>query len=156
TSGRDLGEVLEGDHRPKSPASKKVRTFLMVESRCRAPLSPRRRGRVNGGRSFTTKAQRTHLKEGSGNLTLCVFLCVPCAFVVNPPTLKAVANGYHPDSVPITKGESMNFLILGDGPDELAWAHTLAEHPEHRLAVACPGFKSWPELPAVGDLDEAL
>jgi predicted dehydrogenase len=50
----------------------------------------------------------------------------------------------------------MNFLILGDGPEELAWARAVADHPEHRLEAACPGFKEFPDLPAVGDLDGAL
>jgi predicted dehydrogenase len=50
----------------------------------------------------------------------------------------------------------MNFLILGDGPDEQAWALALADHPEHPLAVACPGLKGWPEIPAATDLDQAL
>jgi predicted dehydrogenase len=50
----------------------------------------------------------------------------------------------------------MNFLILGDGPEELAWAQALADHPEHRLWAASPGFKSFPDLPGGQDLDEAL
>lgn len=50
----------------------------------------------------------------------------------------------------------MNFLILGDGPDELAWARALIHHPEHRLAAACPGFKDWPDLPGGNDLNAAL
>src|SRR5215475_10861495 len=50
----------------------------------------------------------------------------------------------------------MNFLILGDGPEELAWAHALADHPEHRLWAACPGFKAFPDLPGGLDLDGAL
>src|SRR6185312_15506605 len=40
----------------------------------------------------------------------------------------------------------MNFLILGNGPEELAWAKTLAECPEHRLWAAYPGFKEFPHL----------
>lgn len=50
----------------------------------------------------------------------------------------------------------MNFLILGDGPDELAWARALADHPEHTLGAACPGLKEFPGLPGGPDLDEAL
>src|SRR5690349_15124980 len=50
----------------------------------------------------------------------------------------------------------MNFLVLGDGPDELAWAQALADHPEHRLWAAYPGFKAYPDLPGALDLDEAL
>lgn len=51
---------------------------------------------------------------------------------------------------------AMNFLVLGDGPDELAWAHMLADHPDHRLWAAYPGFKAFPDLPGGSDLDEAL
>lgn len=40
----------------------------------------------------------------------------------------------------------MKFLILGDGPEELAWARTLAEHPDHQLWAAFPGFKEFPYL----------
>ena len=50
----------------------------------------------------------------------------------------------------------MNILILGDGPDELAWAYAIVEHPEHRLAAACPGFKSLSDVPGGNDLDTAL
>ena len=50
----------------------------------------------------------------------------------------------------------MNILILGDGPDELAWAYAVVEHPEHRLEAACPGFKSLPDVPGGNDLDAAL
>lgn len=50
----------------------------------------------------------------------------------------------------------MNVLILGDGPDELAWARALIHHPEHRLVAACPGFKDWPDLPGGHDLNAAL
>jgi predicted dehydrogenase len=50
----------------------------------------------------------------------------------------------------------MNFLILGDGPEELAWAQALADHPEHRLWAACPGFKAYPDLAGGTDLDGAL
>ena len=50
----------------------------------------------------------------------------------------------------------MNVLILGDGPEELSWADALRDHPRHRLAAACPGFKSMPGLPGGNDLDTAL
>ena len=63
----------------------------------------------------------------------------------------------------------MNFLILGDGAEELAWARTLSAHREHNLWTAYPGFKEFPnpvselvldELPAPTspprDLDDAL
>lgn len=50
----------------------------------------------------------------------------------------------------------MKILILGDGPEELAWAHVLLAHPEHDLAAACPGFKSLPDVPGGNDLDAAL
>lgn len=50
----------------------------------------------------------------------------------------------------------MNFLIVGDGPEEWAWARTLADHPEHRLAAACPGFAAMPDLTGGADLDGAL
>ncbi len=50
----------------------------------------------------------------------------------------------------------MNFLILGDGAEELAWAHALVDHAEHRLAAAFPGFDALPEVPEPRDLDDAL
>jgi myo-inositol 2-dehydrogenase/D-chiro-inositol 1-dehydrogenase len=50
----------------------------------------------------------------------------------------------------------MNILILGEGPAEEAWAHALVDHPEHRLWAACPGLKSFPNLPGGRDLDDAL
>ncbi len=50
----------------------------------------------------------------------------------------------------------MKFLILGEGPEELAWARILDDHPRHQLRAACPGFKSWPDLPGGVDLDAAL
>ncbi len=40
----------------------------------------------------------------------------------------------------------MNFLILGDGAEELAWARALVGHPEHRLWAAYPGFKEFAGL----------
>jgi predicted dehydrogenase len=53
-------------------------------------------------------------------------------------------------------GESMDFLILGAGPEEQAWAQVLAGHDRHRLVAAYPGFKNFPDLPGSADLDEAL
>jgi len=50
----------------------------------------------------------------------------------------------------------MNFLILGSGPEEWAWAEALLGHPEHRLIAACPGFAALPDLPGGRDLDGAL
>ncbi|MCA1686783.1 MAG: hypothetical protein LC745_12610, partial [Planctomycetia bacterium] len=47
----------------------------------------------------------------------------------------------------------MNFLILGDGPEELSWAESLAAGATHRLRAAFPGV---PQLPPSRDLDEAL
>lgn len=54
------------------------------------------------------------------------------------------------------RGPPMNFLILGDGPEELAWARALVVHEEHRLGAAYPGFKMMPDLPGSLDMDEAL
>jgi myo-inositol 2-dehydrogenase/D-chiro-inositol 1-dehydrogenase len=52
----------------------------------------------------------------------------------------------------------MNFLILGDGPEELAWAEALVGHPEHRLWAVYPGFADprWSDVPRAGDFEEAL
>lgn len=50
----------------------------------------------------------------------------------------------------------MNFLIVGDGPEELAWAVALAERSEHRLVAAWPGLKAFPELPGRDDFEAAL
>lgn len=50
----------------------------------------------------------------------------------------------------------MNFLILGSGPEEWAWAQSLLAHPEHRLIAACPGFAALPDLPGGRDLDGSL
>lgn len=50
----------------------------------------------------------------------------------------------------------MNFLILGDGPEELAWARAVADQPRHALGAACPGLKEFPDLPGGPDLDAAL
>src|SRR5262245_18158574 len=50
----------------------------------------------------------------------------------------------------------MNFLILGNGVEERAWANFLAEQAEHRLIAAYPGFDEWPDIPRPGDFDDAL
>jgi myo-inositol 2-dehydrogenase/D-chiro-inositol 1-dehydrogenase len=50
----------------------------------------------------------------------------------------------------------MNVLILGDGPEELAWARAVAAEPEHALVMACPGLNALPGVPATDDLDAAL
>jgi myo-inositol 2-dehydrogenase/D-chiro-inositol 1-dehydrogenase len=59
----------------------------------------------------------------------------------------------------------MNFLILGEGGEELAWARHLAGHGQHRLLAAFPGFKGWsapseepkePEPVIPADFDAAL
>ncbi len=51
----------------------------------------------------------------------------------------------------------MNFLILGDGPDERAWAELLAGRPDHRVVAATPGFpEQFPEIPTPADLEAAL
>jgi predicted dehydrogenase len=50
----------------------------------------------------------------------------------------------------------MKFLIIGEGVEELAWAQALANHSDHQLWAACPGFKEFPELPGGRDLDGAL
>jgi len=51
----------------------------------------------------------------------------------------------------------MNFLILGDGPDERAWASTLAGRADHRVVAASPGFPEiLPEAASPADLDGAL
>ena len=50
----------------------------------------------------------------------------------------------------------MNFLILGDGPDERAWARAIADSERHRLAAAYPGLEEYPEVSRCRDLDDAL
>src|SRR5262249_39063166 len=50
----------------------------------------------------------------------------------------------------------MNFLILGDGHEELAWARAIAADPEHRVVAAFPGFGTELALPRPADLDDAL
>jgi myo-inositol 2-dehydrogenase/D-chiro-inositol 1-dehydrogenase len=50
----------------------------------------------------------------------------------------------------------MNFLILGAGEEELAWARAIAGDARHRVLGAYPGFGSVFELPRPADLDDAL
>jgi predicted dehydrogenase len=50
----------------------------------------------------------------------------------------------------------MNFLILGDGADELAWAWAIAGDAEHRLVAAYPGFEEFPGVPRPSDFEDAL
>lgn len=50
----------------------------------------------------------------------------------------------------------MNFLILGDGAEELGWARAIAAHAVHRLVAAYPGFDEFSEVPEPADLDDAL
>ena len=50
----------------------------------------------------------------------------------------------------------MNFVILGDGAEELAWARTLSAHSSHALLAAYPGFDELPDVPEPSDLDDAL
>ncbi len=54
--------------------------------------------------------------------------------------------------------ETMNILILGNGEEELAWAHWLLDRPEHRLDAVFPGFAdpAMAGIPAPRDLDDAL
>ena len=53
---------------------------------------------------------------------------------------------------------AMNVLILGDGPEERAWASWFASRPEHHLEAVHPGTLSveFPGVLAAADLDEAL
>lgn len=50
----------------------------------------------------------------------------------------------------------MNFLILGDGPEELAWAETVAESEGHTLRAVFPGFPGRFGPAPSRDLDDAL
>jgi len=52
--------------------------------------------------------------------------------------------------------EFMNFLILGNGAEELAWARAVVGDPGHRLLAAYPGFAELPDLAVPSDLDDAL
>src|SRR5260370_20297903 len=50
----------------------------------------------------------------------------------------------------------MNFLIVGDGAEDLAWARAIVEDDEHRLVAAYPGFEAFPEVPRPSDFEDAL
>lgn len=50
----------------------------------------------------------------------------------------------------------MNFLILGDGAEEFAWAGSIRHSAEHRLWAAYPGFAELDDVPRPGDFEEAL
>lgn len=50
----------------------------------------------------------------------------------------------------------MNFLILGDGPEELVWATTIEGRAGHRLGAVFPGFAGVADPPPARDLDDAL
>jgi myo-inositol 2-dehydrogenase/D-chiro-inositol 1-dehydrogenase len=62
------------------------------------------------------------------------------------------------DRDPTGRPRPMNFLILGDGPEERAWAAAIAADPDHRVVATFPGF----DAPGAGlpkparDLDDAL
>ena len=68
----------------------------------------------------------------------------------------AVMMGSDPRNHESERVDAMKFLIVGDGPEELAWARTLIEHPEHELWATCPELKEFPEIPSTVDLDQAL
>jgi predicted dehydrogenase len=50
----------------------------------------------------------------------------------------------------------MNFFIIGDGDDELAWARAIVEDGRHRLVAAYPGFDELPGVPRPGDFEDGL
>jgi myo-inositol 2-dehydrogenase/D-chiro-inositol 1-dehydrogenase len=50
----------------------------------------------------------------------------------------------------------MNFLILGDGPLEHAWARVIAESGTHHVLSAFPALTELPDIRAARDLDDAL
>jgi myo-inositol 2-dehydrogenase/D-chiro-inositol 1-dehydrogenase len=50
----------------------------------------------------------------------------------------------------------MQFLIIGDGSEERAWARAIARDPEHRLLAAYPGWDEFPDAARPADLDAAL
>ncbi len=52
-----------------------------------------------------------------------------------------------------TIARPMNFLILGDGPVELAWASAIAESGTHQIRAAFPGVR---QVAPSRDLDDAL
>jgi myo-inositol 2-dehydrogenase/D-chiro-inositol 1-dehydrogenase len=60
------------------------------------------------------------------------------------------------ETIPGFVGKLMTFLILGDGAEELAWAHAIARNPRHRLGAAYPGFEEFPDALRPTDLDGAL
>lgn len=51
---------------------------------------------------------------------------------------------------------AMNFLILGNSVNELAWARAVDRSEKHRLLAIFPGFAEFPDITTAGDLDEAL
>jgi myo-inositol 2-dehydrogenase/D-chiro-inositol 1-dehydrogenase len=50
----------------------------------------------------------------------------------------------------------MNFLILGAGDEELAWARAIARDPRHSLLAAFPGFAELSKIVRPIDLDDAF
>jgi predicted dehydrogenase len=50
----------------------------------------------------------------------------------------------------------MNFLILGDGAEELAWARAIDAYTGHRLVAAFPGFEGYHDVPRPSDFEDAL
>jgi predicted dehydrogenase len=50
----------------------------------------------------------------------------------------------------------MNFLILGDGAEEFAWARAIAASAGHHLLAAYPALDGLPEARACRDIDDAL
>jgi predicted dehydrogenase len=50
----------------------------------------------------------------------------------------------------------MNFLILGDGAEEHAWAIAIERHRDHQLWAAFPGFEDFPDVACPRDFDAAL
>jgi myo-inositol 2-dehydrogenase/D-chiro-inositol 1-dehydrogenase len=50
----------------------------------------------------------------------------------------------------------MNFLILGDGPEERAWAAAIAGDPAHRVVAMFPGLAGVEGPKPSRDLDDAL
>jgi predicted dehydrogenase len=57
---------------------------------------------------------------------------------------------------PPSPTEPMNFLILGDGAEEHAWAIAIRAHDEHRLWLAYPGFDDLDDVPRPLDFEDAL
>jgi len=50
----------------------------------------------------------------------------------------------------------MNFLILGSGAEEEAWARAIVEEAEHRILAAYPGLTALPHLTPPADFEEAF